>query len=332
MPLASGLRKAVALHLAALLLLLPPLFHVRQAHAEVPGVKKVVVGGAVAVGGIALLSSLFKSGTKVAAATVAKKGMMGALTGMFTKPWLLIPVTIGLGILGYYMWQKYWSPGAYAREDFNRYNRTDGRRYDNPAYTVPVFGNAYGAMNPLENGPMTMANMGAAAWGRPVSFVDQLKMTVSGGAYVPMGMMSATYGGSGGLNMGNNAAFALHQPPYVNGLGTAAIQGPNGISGSAFDLPGIGDPARLGRTDVIGRGLTNGDETLLQNRTSMNARPLEASTTSVEEATAAKNSAYTRMVEALKGSADGSFTGDVKATIDAYRAAEEQLKGLQAAK
>jgi hypothetical protein len=328
-----GLRKVVALALAALMLMLPPLASVRQAHAEVPGVKKVVVGGAVAVGAIALLSKLFKPAASVATNAVVKKGVLGMLTGMFTKPWLLIPVTIGVGLVAYHLWQKYYSPGAYASSEYNRYNRTDGRRYENPAYTVPVFGNAYGAMNPYENGLMTAGNMGAGMYGgmQPVGFLDQLKMTVTGGAYVPPSMMAAAYGGSGGLNMGNNAAFALRSPPFVNGLGTAALAGPNGISGSAFDLPGIGDPARLGRTDVIGRGLTNGDETLLHNRSSLNQRPLEASST-LEEATATKNAAYTAMVDALKGSADGSFTGDVKKSIDAYRAAEERLKELQAAK
>src|SRR4051794_23464896 len=99
MPLATGLRRALALHLAAILMLVGPLFHLNQARAEVPGVKQVVVGGAVAVGGIALLSKLFKSGGELAAKAVvakgAKTGLVGMLGGLFTKPWILIPVAIG---------------------------------------------------------------------------------------------------------------------------------------------------------------------------------------------------------------------------------------------
>ena len=360
MAVSLGFRRTVALHLALLLCLLPALTHLSQARAEVPGIKKVVVVGAAAVGGIALLSTIFKKaaskGAEMAVKGVAKSGLTGMLGGLFGKPWILIPVVIGVGIVAYYLWQKYFSPAAYGRDDYNRYNQTDGRRYDNPANRQQVFGNSYSYLNPYDNvglaqaaarNPQMNANVGGVAGtqaasnvnpgtyssGYVPSFTDQIKSALSFGAYQPAQqyLASASYGGSGGLNLGNNGAFAVHAPPYGNGLGTLAVQGPNGISGSAFDLPGIGDPARLGRTDVIGRGLTNGDETLTLNRSSMLMGPNSpVDTDTLVGAQAARDDAYTKMVTALKGSVDGSFNGDVQAAIATYRAADEALKAKQA--
>ena len=124
MPNTLGFRRTVALHLALLLFFLPVLTHLNQARAEVPGIKKVVVVGGAAVGAIALISSLTKKavgrGAELAIKGTAKAGLTGMLGGMFGKPWILIPVAIGVGIVAYYLWQKYWSPAAYGQADFNR--------------------------------------------------------------------------------------------------------------------------------------------------------------------------------------------------------------------
>lgn len=351
MPVALGLRRTVALHLALILFFLPAMSHLSQVRAEVPGVKKVVMVGGAAVGALALLTAFTKKaaskGAEMVVKSTAKSGLTGMLGGLFGKPWILIPVAIGLGVLAYYLWQKYWSPAAYGRDDYNRYNRTDGRRYENPAYRQQVFGNQYGHLNPYENvglaqaaaynpqlnasvGPNGMPGYGYG--GYAPTFTDRIKSALSFGSYQPAQqfLASAAYGGSGGLNLGNNGAFGIHAPPYGNGLGTAALQGPNGINGTAFDLPGIGDPARLGRTDVIGRGLTNGDETLLLNRTSMHLGPnAPVAGDSLTAAQAARDDAYSRMVAALKGTAEGSYSGDVQKAIADYRAADESLKARQ---
>lgn len=346
-----ALRRTVALHLAVILLLLPPLFHVNQARAEVPGIKQTIVVGGAAVGGIALLSWLFKKGGETAIKAGAKAGVTGMLGGLFGKPWILIPVVVGVGLMGYYLWQKYYSPAAYGSSDWNRYSQTDGRRYENPANRQQVYGNQYGYLNPYDN----VGLAGAAAWNpamnsavgangqlgnaasvtAPPSWTDQIKSALSLGQYRSPSLAAAsgiypgaTYaGGTGGLNLGGNAAFAVHAPPYVNGLGTAAVQGPNGISGTAFDLPNIGDPARLGRVDSVGRGLTNGDETLTLNRTALFGANAPVASDSLAAAQAARDEAYTRMVGAMK---DGGSSADAQKAIANFRAADEALKAKQA--
>lgn len=348
MPVALSFRRTVALHLALLLFFLPAFTSLHMARAEVPGIKKTLVVGGAAVGALALISAFTKKaaskGVELAVKSGAKTGLLGALSGLFARPWILLPVTIGVGIVAYYMWQKYWSPGAYGRDDYNRYNQTDGRRYENPAYRQQVFGNGYGHLNPYENVGLTQAaagnfqlNAAVGANGLPSNytsnyvptFMDQVKSALSFGAYRPAAsyLASSAYGGSANVNLGGASAFGLHAPSYVNGLGTAAIQGPNGIGGTAFDLPGIGDPARLGRTDVVGRGLTNGDETLALNRTSMHMGPNSpVASDSLAALQSARDAAYEKMVTAVKGEG-----GDPTAAINAYRSADEALKARQAA-
>lgn len=383
-------RKFLSLYLAVCMALLAPLLQISQARAEAPGIKTVVVGGLVGAG-LLFAAKAFLSPGKAVAAVAARPGLIGGLLakvgGFLKSPYILIPaLLIGGGLLAYNFYQKYYSPSAYARDNYLRYERVDGQRYQNPAYAAavaPGVNTQIGAMpGAIMQGPY--GSIGP----RPITFMDQLKMTLSGGAYIPQSMMNGGYGmggygmngyGAGGLGMGqmgygyglsafggnapmpaglgssvglyagfgavgvpqlslnNSAAFNLRSSATVNGLGTTLVVPSNGIAGTAFDVPGVGDPARLGRTDVIGRGLTGGDFSTAANRSSLQGAAAPSTTTtptadpgsaSLGEAQTARDAAYRAMLDVMTQARDGDTHVDVEAAVRTYQAAQDRLQAL----
>jgi hypothetical protein len=327
---------------------------------------KGLVSGVGRVAGGLLRAVGLKSATGGATAAVKSAGLLSR--------WWVIPALIGAGLVAYWAYQKYFSPAAYVRDNATRYDRTAGRRYENPAYAAPVLGNRPGGFgtSPYPIGYGSPMGMGGApglgygggygagygyGYGSPfgspygypyLSLYDRFRMAITGGGTVPpplatsgslrglgtlggLGSAGGIGGFTGGVNFGGGAAFSLRSPSYTNGLGTAVLAGPSGISGTIFDIPGIGDPARLGATDRIGRGLTGNEQTLALNRESF--RPAgEPETTGAPEARRAadrKAAAYERMVSELKSVAEGSGSARaVQQAVDAYRDAESALKDL----
>jgi hypothetical protein len=154
---------------------------------------------------------------------------------------------------------------------------------------------------------------------------------LTGGRYIPQSALAAGfYGGVGDFYMGGPAAFSTRSPAYLNGFGTAVITGPTGISGTIFDIPNIGDPARLGQTDRVGRGLTGVDARTTQDRQTLQP-PGEPDTTvspTLKQAQDAKADAYNRLMQALKNAVDGVAGDDVKKAISDFQAAEAKVKEL----
>lgn len=323
---------------------------------QMPGVKTLLFGGAIVVGAIALFGMFGGAGA------AAGGGFLKSLFSL--KGVLALGAVVGGGLL-----VKSALEGQIVRPgQYGRYDRTFGQRYQDPYYSgysmnpnlVPRvgaggvnFGQRYGSGNPylLRNDFPFLDTQ------QPASVMDQIKMTVSGGSYVPSsyygqsamyggynggGYGGGGYGGYGGMGMNGMIGSPYLDPQtnanlYTNGLGAnnAHVANGNAVMGRMTNPYGYMPPEASGATDRVGRVPLGQDARTAANRRAAfsvtAAAPAAAlaaapgdTLADASEAVNQRNQAYDELLSVL---ADGDSTG-ASTALEGYRTAHDTLQGL----
>lgn len=312
---------------------------------SMPGIKTLLIGGALLLGGFLLFR-----GMGGAAAATAGKGLLGgllpAIKGLFSMKGLLIGgAVLGGAFLFNKVQQSRTQPPQYLA---GRYDRELGDRYQNPAYWPngqPPVGQVSQNFNEMLNNNNGMPPMGNAQQGYmglspnygQLGMTDQLKMFVTGGAYVPpqMMMQDPSMGGMNPMAMGANPAlYSGVHPQAISGNHPMYGMNPGNNQHVAFggntlvgnSPEGYIAPEFSGAIDRLGRAPIAADYQTAVNRNSVRVNaPSSETEVTVEQAEAAKDQSYDALVAAL---GKPGAAASMQEAFAGYQASDEQLRAV----